>query len=91
MRQFYLAFSIRHTLCDELSWSHYRLLSRIEDEDIRQFHIDECAEGNWSVRQLERQINSFYYQRILASQNKQIVRNEINQLGKEIQNERSSK
>ncbi|NBK97805.1 MAG: DUF1016 domain-containing protein [Erysipelotrichia bacterium] len=87
MRQFYLAFSIRHTLCDELSWSHYRLLSRIEDENIRRFYVDECVEGNWSVRQLERQIHSFYYQRILASQDKQIVRNEIKQLEKGIQAE----
>lgn len=87
MRQFYLAFPIRHTLCDELSWSHYRLLSRIEDEDIRRFYVDECVNANWSVRQLERQINSFYYQRILASQNKDIVRNEINQLEKGIQAE----
>jgi len=87
MRQFYLAFSIHHTLCDELSWSHYRLLSRIEDENIRRFYVDECVEGNWSVRQLERQINTFYYQRILASQNKQIVRNEINKLEKGIQAE----
>jgi len=87
MRQFYLAFSIRHTLCDELSWSHYRLLSRIDDENIRQFYVDECVEGNWSVRQLERQINTFYYQRILASQEKQIVRNEIKQLEKGIKAE----
>lgn len=87
MRQFYLAFPIRHTLCDELSWSHYRLLSRIEDEDIRRFYVDECVNANWSVRQLERQINSFYYQRILASQNKDVVRNEINQLEKGIQAE----
>ena len=61
MRQFYLAFSIRHTLCDELSWSHYRLLSRIEDENIRRFYVAECVEGNWSVRQLEIQITPFYY------------------------------
>ena len=50
MRQFYLAFSIGHTLCDQLSWSHYRLLSRIDDENIRQFYLDECVECNWSVR-----------------------------------------
>ena len=87
MRQFYLAFSKGHTLCDQLSWSHYRLLSKIDDENIRRFYVDECVEGNWSVRQLERQINSFYYQRILASQNKQSVRNEIKQLEKGIQAE----
>ena len=87
MRQFYLAFSKSHTLCDQLSWSHYRLLSRIEEEERRQFYLEECIEGNWSTRQLERQINSFYYQRILASQNKNIVRNEINKLEEGIQPE----
>ncbi|MBM7560909.1 putative nuclease of restriction endonuclease-like (RecB) superfamily [Fusibacter tunisiensis] len=60
---------------------------KIENEEIRNFYIEECIEGNWSTRQLERQINSFYYQRILASQNKQIVRNEINKLEKGIQAE----
>ena len=67
MRQFYLAFKNRHTLCDKLSWSHYRLLMRVEDEQARQFYIEESAKSNWSVRQLERQINTFSYQRLLAS------------------------
>jgi predicted nuclease of restriction endonuclease-like (RecB) superfamily len=87
MRQFNIAFSKGHTLCDQLSWSHYRLLSKIDDENIRQFYVEECVEGNWSVRQLERQVNSFYYQRIISSHNKQIVRNEINHLEKAIQAE----
>ena len=87
MRQFYLAFPISHALRDQLSWTHYRLLIKIENEEVRKFYIEECIEGNWSTRQLERQINSFYYQRILASQNKQLVRNEINQLEKSIQAE----
>lgn len=67
MRQFYLTFPNRHTLCDKLSWSHYRLLMRVEDEKARQFYIEECVKTNWSVRQLERQINTFSYQRLLAS------------------------
>ncbi|WP_461207914.1 PDDEXK nuclease domain-containing protein, partial [Clostridium sp. DL1XJH146] len=87
MRQFYLAFPNSHALRDQLSWTHYRLLLKIENEEVRNFNIEECIEGNWSTRQLERQINTFYYQRILASQNKQIVRNEINQLEKGIQAE----
>jgi predicted nuclease of restriction endonuclease-like (RecB) superfamily len=87
MRQFYIVFQKHHALRDELSWTHYRLLMKIENEEIRNFYIEECIEGNWSTRQLERQINSFYYQRILASQNKQIVRNEINKLEKGIQAE----
>jgi len=82
MRQFYLAFPIHHTLCDELSWSHYRLLMRIDDENRRAFYLKECADSNWSVRQLERQINSFYYERLLATQSgsRDSVRNEIQTL-----------
>lgn len=67
MRQFYLAFPNRHTLCDKLSWSHYRLLMRVENESARQFYIEESVKSSWSVRQLERQINTFSYQRLLAS------------------------
>ena len=82
MRQFYAAFSIRHTLCAELSWSHYRLLMRIEDSGRREFYLRECAESAWSVRQLERQINSFFYERLLATQKsgRNGVRNEIQSL-----------
>lgn len=87
MRQFYIVFQKHHALRDELSWTHYRLLMKLENEEVRNFYIEECIEGNWSTRQLERQINSFYYQRILASQNKQSVRNEIKQLEKGIQAE----
>nr|AXS01266.1 Protein of unknown function (DUF1016) [uncultured bacterium] len=67
MRQFYSVFPIGHTLCDQLSWSHYRLLIRIENEPRREFYLKECVECNWSVRQLERQITSFFYERLLAT------------------------
>ena len=77
MRQFYCTFLIRDTLCPELSWSHYRVLMRINDEQARRFYMEECAKAAWSVRQLERQINTMYYQRILASQDKNAVANEI--------------
>lgn len=77
MRQFYCVFPIRDTLCLELSWSHYRLLMRIENEEARNFYVNECAKSFWSVRQLERQINTMYYQRILASKDKASVKNEI--------------
>ena len=82
MRQFYLAFPIHHTLCDELSWSHYRLLMRIDDENRRAFYLKECANSSWSVRQLERQINSFYYERLLSTQSgsRESVKNEIQTL-----------
>ena len=77
MRQFYCTFPIRDTLCPELSWSHYRVLMRINDEQARRFYMEECAKAAWSVRQLERQINTMYQQRILASQDKIAVANEI--------------
>jgi len=77
MRQFYTVFPISHTLCDQLSWSHYRLLMKIDNASRREFYQKECAECNWSVRQLERQINSFYYDRLLATrkEGKEIVKN----------------
>lgn len=77
MRQFYLLFPKRHALRSELTWTHYRMIMRIDNEDARKFYEDECAKSNWSSRQLERQINSFYYERLLASQNKDAVRAEI--------------
>ena len=69
MRQFYLAFQNRYALRSELSWTHYRLIMRVDNEQARQFYVDECAKSNWSTRQLERQINTFSYQRLLASHN----------------------
>lgn len=72
MRQFYRAFPIRHTLCDELSWSHYRLLMRIENENARKFYMEEAVKSGWSVRQLERQIGTFYYERLLVSKTKKV-------------------
>ena len=77
MRQFYCCFPIRHTLCAELGWSHYRLLMRIADEKERTFYAEECAKSAWSVRQLERQIHTMYYQRLLSSQDKAPVAAEI--------------
>ena len=70
-------FPNRHTLCADLSWSHYRLLMRIADEEARKFYTKECAKSAWSVRQLECQIHTMYYQRILASQDKTSVAMEI--------------
>ena len=73
MRMFYRAFSIRQTLSDQLSWSHYILLSKIEKEDIRVFYFNECIAANWSVRELERQISSLLYERLTLSRDKKKV------------------
>lgn len=64
----------------ELSWTHYRLLLKVEKPEVRKFYLDECIEANWSTRQLERQINSFYYERLLSSRDKKPVRAEIQKL-----------
>ncbi|MEE3494355.1 MAG: PDDEXK nuclease domain-containing protein [Butyrivibrio sp.] len=80
MRRFYNIFPIRDALRPELSWTHYRSLMRVEDEEARAFYLDEAVKCGWSSRQLDRQINSFYYQRILASKDKKSVSEEINEL-----------
>ena len=67
MRQFYQAFPNSRTLCDQLSWSHYRLIIRLKSEQARNWYMEETAHSNWSVRALERQIGTHYYERILAS------------------------
>ena len=81
MRQFYLTFPKSYALRSELSWTHYRLLMRVENKNARQFYIEEAIKSNWSTRQLERQINSFFYERLLSSQNKEKVSEEIQKLG----------
>jgi hypothetical protein len=70
MRMFYLAFQNCHTLCDELSWSHYRLLISVENEEARAYYLEEARRSLWSVRELQRQINSFYYERLLENRAK---------------------
>lgn len=67
MRKFYLMFQKPHTVSAELSWSHYRLLIRVEDKNARDFYLKEAINANWSVRQLDREIGTFSYQRYLAS------------------------
>ena len=67
IRQFYIVFQKRDAVRHELSWTHYRLLMRVEDENARNFYLKEAVDGNWSTRQLEREINTFSYQRYLAS------------------------
>ncbi|MBR0573038.1 MULTISPECIES: PDDEXK nuclease domain-containing protein [Pasteurellaceae] len=76
MRQFYLAFPIRNALRTELSWTHYRSLIRIEDQQAREWYLKEAVEQSWSSRALDRQISVLYYERLLASQNKSVVAQE---------------
>lgn len=70
MRLFYRTYpdyQICYTLCIKLPWSHNRLIMRVQDAKAREWYLREAAREQWSVRQLERNINSFYYQRQLES------------------------
>lgn len=82
MKQFFLAFPIVHTLCAQLSWSHYRLIMRLEDQKRRDFYTRTAAEEGWTVRQLDRQIHSSYYERLLSTREDQrdVVRKEVKML-----------
>ena len=84
MKKFYQVFNGGSTLWNQLSWSHNRLIMNIDDEKRRNFYLEECIKSNWSVRQLERQINSFYYERLISTKEpyKEEVKNEINILEK---------
>lgn len=80
MRQFYLTFPNGHALRGELSWTHYRLLMKVENDNAREFYMQEAVKSQWSTRQLERQINSFFYERLLSSKNKERVAAEVRDL-----------
>ena len=70
-RQFYLTYpdeEICYTLCSKLSWSHLRLIMRVKNPKARAYYCSEAKEQNWSVRQLQRNINTLYYERLLSSQ-----------------------
>jgi predicted nuclease of restriction endonuclease-like (RecB) superfamily len=70
-RQFYQTYpdqEICNTLCSKLSWSHNRLIMRVNDPKARDYYLTEVAQQQWTVRQLERNIKSHSYQRLLSSQ-----------------------
>lgn len=79
MRQFYLLFPIRDALRPELSWTHYRSLLRVQNEDARLWYMNEAANEQWSTRALDRQINAFYYERLLLSTDKKGLKEEADQ------------
>ncbi len=74
MRLFYLKFQNRHALRDQLSWTHYRLILKIENENIRNFYLNEAINSKWSTRELERQIGSLLYERLALSKDKDTVK-----------------
>ncbi|MYL24478.1 DUF1016 family protein [Halomonas alkaliantarctica] len=76
MRRFYEAFPKRDALRLELSWTHYRILIRIENPQARDWYQQEAIQQGWSARALERQIGNLYYERLLSSQDRTAVRQE---------------
>ncbi|MCI8448281.1 MAG: DUF1016 domain-containing protein [Eubacterium sp.] len=80
MKKFYLVFPNTNALRSQLTWTHYRLLLSVENERARQWYMDEAIASAWSSRQLERQISTLYYERILASKEQTPVRDEAVEL-----------
>ena len=87
MRNFYIKFQKRNALRSELSWTHYRLLIKIKDDKARNWYMEESIRSAWSSRQLERQISTLYYERLLASKEKAPVISEAKELTKQIKSE----
>lgn len=73
MRKFYLLFPKTNALRSQLTWTHYRSLLRVDNAEAREWYINEAIKEQWSSRQLDRQISSLYYERLLMSQNKEPV------------------
>ncbi len=73
MRKFYLMYPIWKTVSAKLSWSHYLELIKIDDELKRNFYLNECINSKWSVRELQRQRDSLFYERLTISANKEKI------------------
>ena len=89
-RQFYLCFSdleIWHSRVPNLTWTHYRTLLSVTDDDARYWYIREASAESWSVRTLARNVGSQYYHRLLQSPKKESVVNEMLQLTEQLRDE----
>ncbi len=84
IRRFYCTFPILDALRLELSWTHYRILMRVENPQARKFYEIECVKNNWSSRELERQKGSLLFERLALSKDKKAVMR-LAQKGQEIQ------
>ena len=83
MRAFYKAFPICDTLRHELSWSHYRLLSRVDSAEKRIYYLNESIQNNWNTRQLQRQINTLTFDRVLELSNEESPKETIHSILKD--------
>ena len=72
-RQFYVTYPIGNALRSQLNWSQYRMLIQITDRDKREYYENEAVNNGWTGRELERQINSLLYERLLISNDKEAV------------------
>lgn len=91
MRQFFLYFKdleILNSRVQNLSWTHYRMLLRVPDENARYWYLREASEEVWSVRTLSRNIGSQYYYRLLQSPQKEKVIAEMQELTKPLQQDK---
>ena len=90
MRKLYVYFSdyekVR-TLFAQLTWSHFQKVLRVSNEKARIFYLTEAAENMWSVRTLDRNISTLYYDRIVASIDKKTVEDEMKDKTKKLQAE----
>jgi predicted nuclease of restriction endonuclease-like (RecB) superfamily len=75
-RQFYKEFPILSALRRELTWTHYKQLMRVHNKSARAFYEQEAIKSGWNTRALDRQINTFYYERLSSSSDKTAVENE---------------
>ena len=78
IRLLYLRFPKGDALRHQLNWTHYRELLKVKEDAAMKFYLDECVACGWSTRQLQRQINTLYYERLLASRDKTPVIAEAN-------------
>jgi len=67
-----------------LSWTHHRILLKVDDKNAREFYLNEANENMWSTRALERQVNTLYYERIISSQNNEKVKEEADRNTKDL-------
>ena len=97
-RQFYITFIFLlddnedsmqkwRTLFAKLSWSHFQKVLKVSNKEAQQWYLTEAAEQNWSVRTLDRNISTLYYQRLLSSHEKEIVQKEMKQNTQEFQHD----
>ena len=81
-----IVYSVSKQFKNLLSWTHYRVLLQVEDKNARDWYEKEAYEQTWSVRTLQRNIDSQYYYRLLKSQIKEPVIKEMNEKTKEFDN-----